>query len=231
MNIFDKNLVRRRRKRAGGENFLLEEAEAILTEKLRFVKKEFTAPLEITREGFRTREGPVAGDEELLPFAPESFDLVKSAMVFHNTNDLPGSLAQIRRVLKPEGLFIACFPGEETLAALKASFATAEAARGGASPRVSPFLDLREAGNLLQRAGFRFPVAELDRISARYPDALSLMKHLKSMGESNPLAARAGTLATKALLLEAAAYYAEVSPNPQGGVEANFELVTILGWK
>jgi len=133
----------------------------------------------------------LAADEEALPFAPESFDLIVSVLGLHWVNDLPGALIQIRHALKPDGLFLGAFLGGATLSELRTVLLEAELAEeGGASPRVAPFAELRDAGGLLQRAGFALPMADTDRIAVTYPDALALMRELRAMGESNVLAAR-----------------------------------------
>ena len=133
----------------------------------------------------------VAADEEALPFHDGSFDLVVSALALQFVNDLPGALVQIRRALKPDGLMLAALAGGETLTELRQAFAAAEAEiEGGVSPRVIPFADLREMGALLQRAGFALPVADTDRLTARYASPISLMHDLRRMGATNALLER-----------------------------------------
>ena len=111
----------------------------------------------------------VVADEEALPFRDASLDLVVSALALQFVNDLPGALVQIRRALKPDGLFLAALIGGETLTELRQSFAAAESEiEGGVSPRVAPFADLRDLGALLQRAGFALPVTDVDRVTVRY---------------------------------------------------------------
>ena len=131
--------------------------------------------------------GPaVVADEEALPFAPQSFDLVLSAMALHWVNDLPGTLIQIGRILKPDGLFLGAMLGGGTLWQLRQALAAAESEiEGGLSPRVSPFADLRDAAGLLQRAGFALPVADGETIDVEYESALALMRDLGAMGEGN----------------------------------------------
>lgn len=173
----------------------------------------------------------LAGDEEALPFAPASFDLIVSALSLHWVNDLPGALIQIRHALKPDGLFLGALLGGETLTELRAALMEAELAEeGGASPRVSPFAELRDAGGLLQRAGFALPVADADRIAVTYPDALALMRELRAMGESNALIARRRGLMRRATLARAAAIYAERFAEPDGRIRASFEVITLTGW-
>ncbi len=173
----------------------------------------------------------LAVDEEALPFAPESFDLVLSVLGLHWVNDLPGALIQIRRALKPDGLFLGALLGGETLTELRAALMVAELAEeGGASPRVAPFAELRDAGGLLQRAGFALPVADADRISVTYPDAFALMRELRAMGESNVLHARRRNVTRPATLARAAAIHAEKFAGADGRIRASFEIVTLTGW-
>src|SRR5271165_323598 len=137
------------------------------------------------REGERlcARCLAVAADEEALPFRDASLDLIVSALSLHFVNDLPGTLLQVRRALKPDGLFLAALAGGDTLIELRQSFAAAEAEiEDGISPRVIPFVDVRAAGALLQRAGFALPVTDLDRITVRYDSPLALMRDLRAMG-------------------------------------------------
>ena len=173
----------------------------------------------------------LVADEEALPFAPESFDLIVSVLGLHWVNDLPGALIQIRHALKPDGLFLGAFLGGATLTELRTALLEAELAEeGGASPRVAPFAELRDAGGLLQRAGFALPVADADRLTVTYPDALALMRELRAMGESNTLRARRRGFTRRATLLRAAAIYAEKFADAEGRVPASFEIVTLTGW-
>jgi SAM-dependent methyltransferase len=149
----------------------------------------------------------------------------------HWVNDLPGALIQIRRALKPDGLFLGALLGGATLSELRAALIEAELAEeGGASPRVAPFAELRDAGGLLQRAGFALPVADADRIAVSYPDALALMRELRAMGESNTLRARRRGFTRRATLARAAAIYGEKFAAAEGRVRASFEIVTLTGW-
>lgn len=173
----------------------------------------------------------VVCDEELLPFAPESFDLVSSALSLHLVNDLPGTLIQTRRILKPDGLFLAALLGGETLAELREAMTSAEAElTGGASPRVVPFADVRELGALLQRAGFALPVADSETVTVTYPTALHLMRELKAMGMSNPLVERSRRPVSRRLLMRAAEIYADRFRAPGGRVRATFEIITLTAW-
>lgn len=173
----------------------------------------------------------VAADEERLPFREASFDLVASALSLHWVNDLPGTLVQIRRALVPDGLFIGALFGGATLTELRQSLQEAEIeCEGGLSPRVSPFVDIRDVGSLLQRAGFALPVADTDRVTVRYENAWKLMAELRSMGETNALRARRRTPLRRETLMRAAALYREKFGLPDGRVPATFEIVTATGW-
>ena len=173
----------------------------------------------------------LVADEELLPFAPESFDLVMSVLSLHWVNDLPGTLIQIGRCLTPDGLFLAALLGGETLGQLRAALLQAESeVEGGASPRISPFLDLRDAGALLQRAGFALPVADRDVITVDYPDALTLMADLRAMGEANALEDRRRTPSRRATLLRAAALYQELFARDDGRLPATFDIIYLTAW-
>src|SRR6202012_1571489 len=120
--------------------------------------------------------------------------LVISALALQFVNDLPGALVQIRRALKPDGLFLAVLLGGETLTELRQAFAAAESdIEGGVSPRVAPFADLRDLGALLQRAGFALPVTDVDRITVRYDNVFALMRDLRRMGATNAQIARRRT--------------------------------------
>ena len=178
------------------------------------------------------RDGPrLQADEERLPFADESVNLVVSLLALHWTNDLPGTLIQIRRALKPDGLFIGALLGGATLTELRQSLTMAEAElSGGAGPRVSPFADLVDAAGLLQRAGFALPVADVDRVQATYAHPLNLVADLRAMGESNVLFDRARRPLSKKVLERACEIYAERFPAPAGRVAATFEILTLTGW-
>ena len=174
----------------------------------------------------------VVADEEALPLGDASVDLVASALSLHLTNDTPGALVQIRRALRPDGLLLAALFGGDTLAELREALLSAEAEiAGGASPRIAPFMDLREAGALLQRAGFALPVIDSDRLTVRYPSMFELMADLRAMGMSNMLAARSRLPARRDLFPRAAMRYAERFSDPDGRVRATFEVIYLSGWR
>jgi SAM-dependent methyltransferase len=173
----------------------------------------------------------VAADEEALPFGDATLDLVVSALALQTINDLPGALAQIRRALKPDGLFLAALFGGETLSELRHSFAVAESELdGGTSPRVAPFADVREMGALLQRAGFALPVTDVDRITVRYSSPFRLLRDLRCMGAANPLVERRRVPLRRATLMRAMNVYAERFADPDGKLRASFDIVWLSGW-
>jgi SAM-dependent methyltransferase len=178
------------------------------------------------------RGGPrLVADEERLPFAEASLDLVVSTLSLHWTNDVVGALIQIRRALKPDGLFIGAFLGGVTLTELRQSLVAAESEiLGGAGSRVSPFADAADAGGLLARAGFVQPVADVDRVTVTYEHPLRLLADLRQMGETNALAERHPRPLTRTLLSRACEIYAERFGAADGRVPATFEILTLTGW-
>jgi SAM-dependent methyltransferase len=258
--LFDRRLLRDRRRRAaalGPATFLLDRVAADLGERLQTVLRQFDravdlgTPTDAVRRVLQADERirqiialnadanalpqppalAVSGDEEALPFADGSLDLVVSALALQFVNDLPGTLVQIRRALKPDGLFLAALLGGETLTELRQSFTAAEAElTGGVSPRVAPFADLRETGALLQRTGFALPVSDVDRVTVRYDSAFALMQDLRRMGATNVLRERRRMPLSRATAMRMAAIYAERFADPDGRVRATFDIVWLSGW-
>lgn len=183
------------------------------------------APRAVGGRGDRAAPGARA-----LAVEPGSADLVVSLMTLHWANDLPGALAQIRRALKPDGLFIGTLLGAGTLKELRGVLTEAELAeRGGAQARVSPFADGFDGAGLLQRAGFALPVSDVDRLTVRYPDLFALIRDLRAMGETNVLAGAVRPL-TRPIVARAAALYAERHGEADGRIPATFEIVNLAGW-
>jgi SAM-dependent methyltransferase len=252
--IFDRALLDRRRQRAlklGPADFLLRRAAEDLAERLTAVKRQFPLAVDlggvlpvlsdrlrasgqverIIRMDRVAADSDLIGDEELLPFRAESLDLVVSALALQFTGDLPGTFAQIRQALKPDGLFLAAFLGGETLGELRASFAAAEAElTGGASPRVAPFAEIRAVGGLLQRAGFALPVVDEERITVRYADAIALMRDLRAMGGGNALRERTRKPLRRRVLFRAAEIYGERFSDADGRIRATFDFISLSGW-
>jgi len=257
---FDRRALRARRERAAGarnRNFLLDRIAEDLPERLSTVKRRFSFALDLATPGDALIRALVAGgqverilafeplaalrdpalalrvggDEELLPFGSESFDLVISALALQWVNDLPGALVQIRRALKPDGLLLAALLGGETLNELRQSLALAEAEiEGGVSPRVAPFIEVRTMGSLLQRAGFALPVTDIDRLTVRYTNLGALFRDLRAMGATNILAERRRKPLRRATLARADAIYAERFADADGRLRATFDLLWISAW-
>jgi SAM-dependent methyltransferase len=256
--IFDRGLLRLRRRRAlalGPATFLLERAATELAERVAAVLRRFALALDLGTPGDQVRialsglasvgaivaadtggeriHAPlfVAADEEALPFGDGVFDLVVSGLSLQFVNDLPGTLVQIRRALRPDGLFLAVLMGGETLTELRQCFAAAESEiEGGLSPRVAPFADLRDLGALLQRAGFALPVTDSDRITVRYDSAFGLMHDLRRMGATNGLRDRRRTPLRRATLMRMAEIYSRRFADADGRVRATFEFLWLSGW-
>ncbi len=169
----------------------------------------------------------VVADEEWLPFAPASFDLVVASLSLHWVNDLPGALIQLRQAMEPDGLLLASFPALGTLGELRAALTAAEAElTGGASPRVSPFPDLRDLAGLLQRAGYALPVADVESIVVAYADPFALLRDLRAAGEANAVALRDRRTPPGVLFPTALA----ALPDQEGRVPATLRMGTVTGW-
>ncbi len=258
--IFDRRLLRMRRRRAvamGPATFLLDRVADDIADRLATVLRRFDLAVDLGTPGEAVRLAlaglesigaivavdadaerlaahrglGVAADEELLPFRDGALDLVVSALSLQFANDLPGTLIQIRRALKPDGLFLAALLGGETLTELRQSFAAAESeVEAGASPHVAPFADLRELGALLQRAGFALPVADVERVTVRYATAFALMHDLRRMGATNVLVERRRAPLKRATLLRMAEIYAQRFADADGRLRATFDIVWLSGW-
>jgi NADH dehydrogenase [ubiquinone] 1 alpha subcomplex assembly factor 5 len=189
-----------------------------------------TAPAFVAQAAARGLASVIA-DEEALPFAPESFDLVIAPLTLHWVNDLPGALIQVRRVLKPDGLFLAALFGAGTLAELRDVLVQAETElTGGLSPRLSPLPGLRDMAGLLQRAGFALPVADRDPVTVRYARPDNLLADLKGMGERAAFASGAARALPRRVLSRAMQLYRDRYSDPDGRVRASFEIVHLSGW-
>ncbi len=192
---------------------------------------EITRMAPVPAAGHAGRRREVVGDEERQPFAPASFDLVVSCLSLHAVNDLPGALVQVRRALKPDGLFLGCLFGGGTLGELRQALSIAESeVAGGASPRVAPFSDLRDLGGLLQRAGFALPVADVEPLTVRYGTLFRLFSDLRAMGATNALTLRHKAPLRRAILMRAAEVYAARFADADGRLRASFDVVWLSGW-
>lgn len=183
----------------------------------------FNKQLSITRQ--------VLDDEETLPFAPGSFDLVLSSLSLHWINDLPGVLTQINHVLKPDCPFMGAMLGGDSLFELRTSLQLAEQERrGGISPRVSPLADVRDCGGLLQRAGYKMLTVDVDDIIVDYPNTFELMRDLQLMGESNAILGREMGAISRDVLLANEGIYRELHGNEDGSIPATFRIIYMIGW-
>lgn len=251
---FDRALLRRRRARAAasvhGLAPVLADAAERLLDRLDDTTRRFARALDVGGRGvvapmLRARgietvscdlspemaalnPAPcVAADEEFLPFAAESFDLVVASLSLHWVNDLPGALIQLRRALKPDGLFLASLPILGTLGELRAALTAAETEiSGGAAPRVSPFPELRDCAGLLQRAGFALPVADVEEVRLLYADPLALLRDLRAGGETSALRQRHGATPHRMLFPMALAGL----PREDGRAVATLRLAMLTGW-
>jgi SAM-dependent methyltransferase len=239
----------------GPETFLLDRVADDLGERLSAVVRRFEiavdlgTPTDSVRRALAAsgkvttivaaefRAGPdrsflrVGADEETLPFADGSLDLVTSALTLQFVNDLPGTLIQIRRALKPDGLLLAAVVGGESLAELREAIAAAESEiEGGISPRVAPFADVQELGALMQRAGFALPVIDNERLVVRYDSVFALMRDLRRMGATNVLHERRRKPLKRATLRRMTEIYAERFSDADGRLRASFEIVWLSGW-
>lgn len=251
--IFDRKLYAARRLQAAcraEKSFLAGQAGETLAERLAGLSRKFPHALDLGSrpENFplfesvaaswvRTAAAPghpfasVIVDEELLPFAPGSFDLVLSVLTLHAVNDLPGALVQIRRALAPGGMFVAALFGGSTLNELRRAFAAGEAeTSGGASPRVAPLTDVRDAGALLQRAGFAAPVADVERVAVRYRSFARLADDLHDLGETNALIQRRRKLLSRRMLAAALSHYMEQDGDTEGRLRATFDILYLTGY-
>jgi SAM-dependent methyltransferase len=258
--LFDDALVMSRRERAflrdPNAAFILDIAARELAERVAVVERRFDTAVELhgasgatAREAMATGKiGSMSrietspafaqGGEELIaadlgdvPLEPASANLVLSPLALHLVNDLPGTLVRIRRALKPDGLLLAAIPGSGTLAELRDVLLAAEAElTGGASPRVIPFVDVRDAGALLQRAGFALPVVDAESYTVRYDSLFPLMRDLRAMGMGNPLVGRSRLPVNRRFFVRAAEIYAERYSDPDGRIRATFSIIYASGW-
>jgi SAM-dependent methyltransferase len=243
--IFDRRRYALRRARER-ESFLAADVAENLAQRLGAVNRRFIRALDLSSRAeifeaikpfaanwMRTSlaSGDIVADEEALPFAEESFDLVVSALSLHAVNDLPGALTQIRKILKPDGLFLGALFGGDTLRELRAAFAMGESdVLGGISPRVAPMADVRDLGGLLQRAGFALPVADSEKTIVRYGAFTTLVDDLRALGETNALVERSKTVLRRDVLASMLQSYASQSTDEDGRLLATFEIIYLTAW-
>jgi SAM-dependent methyltransferase len=254
MHVFDRRAVRRHRDRAAGTGDavadILADAAGRLLERLDDIRRDFNSALDVGGRGIvapllrargietvacdlsaamAARSAPlaVAADEEALPFAEGSFDLVVASLSLHWVNDLPGALIQLRRALRPDGLLLASLPALGSLDGLRVALTETEAAlTGGASPRVSPFPSLQDCAALLQRADFALPVADVEDITLLYADPFALLRDLRAAGECNAVALRDRRIPPR-LLFPAAL---DQLPRRDGRAVVTLRLAVMTGW-
>ncbi|MGI8725667.1 MAG: class I SAM-dependent methyltransferase [Methyloceanibacter sp.] len=259
--LFDRKLLRARRARfaqeLGEHEFLLSHVAAEISERIAAILRDFPLALDLGaytgRLGQFVAEVPSVGrmiyaesvpalaalcprpalvcDEDLLPFKDASLDLVVSGLALHRVNDLPGCLIQIRRALRPDGVFMAALLGARSLGELRQALLEAEAeSEGGASPRVAPFADVRDYGALLQRAGFGLPVADADILTLTYASPQALMREIRILGGGNVLLSRRKAPLPRRVLARAEEIYRGRYGAPGDRVKATFEIVYLTGW-
>lgn len=254
--LIEKNRMRAWRSRDDKAAFLLDITADELADRIAIIERHFDTAVELHgATGITARRlletGKVGsvrrveidaafadGDEQMLvapiehlPLEPQSQNLVVSPLSLHLTNDTPGTLIQIRRALKPDGLFMAAIPGAGTLQELRDVLLSTEAEMsGGASPRVIPFADVRDVGALLQRAGFALPVTDTETYTVRYDSILPLMRDLRAMGMANPMIGRSKKPLNRSFLMRAAQLYAERYSDPDGRIRATFSIIFVSGW-
>jgi SAM-dependent methyltransferase len=236
--IFDAHaqaLHRARAARMAGERFLAVEAVEGIRARLAPANRSFATALSIDGYGAEVLQDCAAAWRSAAFDAQErletggGFDLAVSVLALHGLNDLPGALVQIRRALKPDGLFVAAMFGGSTLTELRNSFAAGEIATlGGITPRVAPMADVRELGSLLQRAGFEMPVADVERTTVRYRHFSTLIGDLRRMGETNAMVGRRHL--SRTTLAAALAHYSAAHAEEDGRLRATFDIVYLNGW-
>lgn len=258
--LFDRRLYQMRRNRHAAQfhrvDFLHQEAAARLIDRLDDMAREFPLMLELGAHGNIVANQLAARpitliqatdilpmlpqlsghrllcDAEKLPFADAVFDAVISLLALHHVNDLPGTLIQLRHALKEDGLLLITLPGALTLQELRSSFAYAESElTGGITPRISPFVEVRDAGGLLQRCGYALSVVDRELITLTYAHPLALMQELRMLGEANPLLARSRKPLSRALLAEIITHYQTHYCEADGRIRATIELITMTAWK
>ena len=252
--VFDRNIIRQKRNRSAphlkDHGFLIDWAFNQIIERLEVIKKDFPLALQIGNRPSNVsiektniekiisidhahKLAPnIIADEEALPFQSNIFDLVLSALNLHSTNDLPGTLVQIKNCLKDDGLFIGAMLGGETLHELRHIMTQVEIEQtGGQSPRVAPFADLPQMGALMQRAGFNLPVIDSEKITVSYDNVFKLMQDLRLMGESNSINQRRKKFTSRRFFERVNQLYAEKFSEKDGRITVTFEVIFLLGWK
>jgi len=258
--IFDLGLIRKRIVRANAmaaNQFLLDRLQDDMVDRLDLVQRTFTSILDVgtmtsslmdkLTEKYKPDVAHHLGlleqneiepisrktliTQEFLNLKPQTYDLIVSNFALHLVNDLPGILVQIRQALKPDGLFLACILGGQSLQELRSALTQAEAElKGGTAPRIAPFADVRDLGLLLQRAGFTLPVADKDTLLIRYPHMFKLVQDLRSLAASNPLKIETRMPLTRSVIARCAEIYAHKFADQDNRIRATFDIIWISGW-
>lgn len=238
--IFDRQALKKVRARTSEQlcahDFLIQWTKENLFSRLQDIKRIFKNRLYFDRQGAalelpHQKQKNIFLDEEFFPLRNESLDLIISTLTLHSTNDLPGCLLQMKKSLKPDGLFMAALFGGETLHELRASLMHAELElTDGASPRVFPFTDKQQMGALMQRAGYALPVVDSEIVTVTYDNIFKLMHDLRGMGESNIIVNRNRKPPARDLFMKAGQYYADHYSDPDGRIRATFEIIFVAGW-
>lgn len=254
--IFDRHLIRQHRNRAASKikdhNFLTEWTLRELESRLSDIKHEFPTALQIgagapnnqikingnnllikmdMAEKLLPATNAIQADEECLPLAENSLDLILSPLTLHSVNDLPGTLIQIRKALKPDGLFLGALFGENTLHELRTAMSKAEIkTKGGVSPHIFPFANKQQMGALMQRAGFALPVIDSETLNVSYAHPLNLMKDLRGMGEGSALSARSKYFTGQNFFKAVYDIYVQKFTEEDGRIPATFEIIFLIGW-
>lgn len=235
-NIFNRKLLHqnweRFHLRFNDYNFLYNEVANRIDENLAIFNKKFEKTLKIQQNQFFFGENLVKADDEFLPFKKESFDLIVSNLNFHFINQIPQFLLQVKSMLKPGGVFIASFLGEENLPELrKVLYEVENELYGGVSPKMAPTIDVKTAANLLQKAGFSNPTSTFEEIKVEYSDPINLLKDLKMMSQGNIIEKRSRKFMTKNFLDKISKKYKELYQVNKDKVLASFEVIMIIGTK
>ena len=246
IRIFDHDILNLKHRRIASDfenhDFLFKIGFKQLQERLNFIKRDFQKILQIGSRGLHFQNADmldshdffnatIIAHKEFLPFEENSYDLVISNLDLHNTNDLPGLLTQIQRILKPNGLFIASIFGGETLYELRSVFQSVELEQsGGITPRIFPFADMQQMGALMQRANFNLPVVDNEKIKVSYSHIFKLFQDLRGMGENNIIIERKKNFTSRSFFTEVQQVY-QNRFSFDDKLDATFEMIFILGWK
>lgn len=227
-----------RARRLGGDRFLEQAAANGLADRLATITRPFArglwigdAPHPVLARGATEWTCATIGEGEVLQYSGGGYDLAVSLFSLQTVNDLPGLLIQAARALKPDGLFLAALLGGSTLSELRDSFTQGEiATRGGISPRVAPFVDVRDGGALLQRAGFALPVTDIEKLTVRYGDVFALIRDLRAHGLTNVLTQRSRNMLRRDTLAAMLTHYGAHHSDADGRIRARFDMLYLSGW-